>query len=904
MQSIDDAVACWQRGHPVEAEQICKAVIAGNPMRVDAYRLLAEMQSASGRITEAVGACRRILDLEPGDAANLRRLAGLLSQTGDLAAAVALLERSLEIEPENPRGLNNLGNLLTGLGRPNDAIPVIERALAVNPSYPLALNNLGVALARVGRNDAAIVRYEQALTLQERFPEALINLANALLAAGRWDEAQRCQARADDLRPPGDAELIGRGERLLEFARPTDALAAFDRVLRGSSPSLAARRGRIRALLELDQPDAALGACDQLLAADPGVRGVRSLRANALLKLQRASDSLAAAAEAIRAEPGDAEAFAALGRASVIAGLAAEGLSAFDQALALQPTMAKAHAGRGLALAAAGRGADALAAYERAAELNPRDASVLLEIGYLMLRLGRAGNAHAAFSMALELQPDHIPALEGATITLFALNRYDEALPKLAALRAAVPNLDYVDGSLLHAQLQCCEWGEYDDRRRAIVEGVRRGERADAPFRFLAHNDSAADQRRCAEIYAADRCSVGVPAIRRAARSGPSRLRVAYLSADFRDHPVAQLLAGVFESHDSSRIETFAFSAGPADSSALRRRLEHGFDHFLDVAAMQDAAIAARMAELSIDIAVDLGGHTTGSRTRVLAFRPAAVQIGFLGYPGTSGADFIDYLIADRQVVPEADRAHYTEQVIYLPDTYLPNDFAGKRDSPPSRLDAVLPETGFVYCCFNTPYKFSPAIFDSWMRILKLVPDAVLWMREAPAVVKANLAKEAERRGTDPRRLIYAPIMPSLADHQARLSCADVFLDTHPYNAHTTASDALGAGVPVITLRGDSFASRVATSLLHAVGLEQLSVDTPEKYERLAVELAGASETLQDLRGHLRRVRTTAALFDTERFCRNLEVAYFEVAARHGRGERPSTLWVRPASGDSAAARG
>jgi predicted O-linked N-acetylglucosamine transferase (SPINDLY family) len=470
----------------------------------------------------------------------------------------------------------------------------------------------------------------------------------------------------------------------------------------------------------------AVAAFQQVVRLAP--RDAANLRrlAHALLNLKRPQEALAAATQATLAEPEDAEAFVALGLASVLVGMAGQALGAFDRALSLQPTLAKAYAGRGLALAAAGRGADAVAAYARAAELDPRDPSMFLEVGHLMLRLGRFGNAHAAFCAALDLAPNHLPALEGRTKTLIALCRHEEALPGLVALYDAAPREDYLRGLKLHAQLHCCDWSEFDVERRAIAECARRGERADNPLAFIVHNDSPADQRRCAQLYALDRCSVGAAALRPTSRpavnQAGSRLRVAYLSADFGDHPVAQLMAGVFESHDRSRIETYAFSAGANDHSRLRQRLERGFDHFLEVTAMQDAAIAARMVELSIDVAVDLGGHTTGSRTRVLAYRPAPIQVAFLGFPGTLGADFIDYIIADRHVIPQTDGIHYTEQVIYLPDTYLPNDFPCKIQVASNRREAGLPAAGMVFCSFNAPYKISPTVFDVWMRILRRVP--------------------------------------------------------------------------------------------------------------------------------------------------------------------------------------
>jgi predicted O-linked N-acetylglucosamine transferase (SPINDLY family) len=554
--------------------------------------------------------------------------------------------------------------------------------------------------------------------------------------------------------------------------------------------------------------------------------------------------------------------------------------------------LARAYAERGLALAAAGRGTEALAAYQQAADLNPHDPAVFLEVAHLMLRLGRIGNAHAAFRAALELAPGSLPALEGRTKTLLALNRHEEARPGLDALWEIVPGQDYLQGLKFHAQLHCCDWIEFETQRRSIADRVRRDERADNPLSFMVHNDSPADQRRCAEIYALDRCRVGASIARAPVNRRDSRLRIAYLSADFGDHPVGQLMAGVFECHDRSRFETYAFSTGPSDHGPLRRRLECALDHFLEVAQMQDAAIAARMSELAIDVAVDLGGHTTGSRTRVLAFRPAPVQVAFLGFPGTSGTNFLDYIIADRHVIPDSERIHYTEQVIYLPDNYLPGFIPGTTHPPPSRNAAGLPPGGAVLCCFNAPYKISPTVFRLWMRILRRVPDGVLWLRDASDSVKKNLAREAGRCGIDPLRLIYAPRVPTLALHHARLSLADVFLDTQPYNAHTTACDALGAGVPVITLRGDAFASRVATSLLHAVGLPHLSAQTPEHYEDLAVGLANTPGGLSALKDHLCRERSAAPLFDTARFCRHLEAAYAEVSARHSRGEQPSTLWV------------
>jgi protein O-GlcNAc transferase len=650
---------------------------------------------------------------------------------------------------------------------------------------------------------------------------------------------------------------------------------------------------QVHALLALGQAQAALTACEELLAAYPALPGIRHLRAHALLALRRLPEALMAAREAVVTEPTNIQAHLALGGAALAAG-SPLALFCYEQALSLQPTLARAHAGRGLALVASGREKEAIDALARAIQLDPHAATpVFIQAGYQMLQLGHPDSARAAFARLLELQPDLRAAQQGRLIALIAMRRYEEAAPELSALRDVAPSTDYLSGVCLHVQLQCCDWTDFDTSSRLIAERVRRGERADTPLTFIVHNESPADQRLCAETYVAHRCSPDAPPIQWPLRRAGSRLRVGYLSSDFRDHAVSQLMAGVFESHNRARFETYAFSTGPNDASDLRRRVERGFDHFLEVAPLSDSEIAARMTECSIDIAIDLGGHSMGGRPRVLAYRPAPVQVGFLGYPGTVGADFIDYLIADPHVIPERDRTHYVEQIIYLPDTYLPTDGPPPMSTPPSRTAAGLPAHGFVYCCFNAPYKISPAIFDVWMRLLNSVPDSVLWLRNASATVKNNLAKEAERRGVDSSRLVYAPRTETRAEHFSRLALADVFLDTQPYNAHTTASDALGAGVPVITVRGRTFASRVASSLLEACDLGHLAVKTPSEYEQLALELASAPHTVAALKEHLLRARTSAPLFDTPRFCQHLEAAYLEIWGRHLRGERPSTLWVQ-----------
>ena len=388
------------------------------------------------------------------------------------------------------------------------------------------------------------------------------------------------------------------------------------------------------------------------------------------------------------------------------------------------------------------------------------------------------------------------------------------------------------------------------------------------------------------------RATATAAAVVRPPRPESARLRIAYLSADLRDHAVGQLVAGVIESHDRTRFETFAFSTSADDGSPLRQRIARSFEHFIDAAAWSNEAIAARMAQLHIDIAIDLTVHSTGGRTGALAYRPAPLQISFLGYPGTSGTDCIDYLVADRHVVPESERDSYSEQIIYLPDTYLPSDGVPVSGQAASREQAGLPERGVVFCCFNAHHKISPPLFDAWARLLAQVPDSVLWLRSPSPSARGHLGARLAAHGVDATRLLYAARTATRAEHYARFALADLFLDTYPYNAHTTASEALGVGVPVVTLRGRTFASRVATSLLEACGLGELSTESLAQYERVALELARNPATLAALKGRLRQVRGSAPLFDTRRFSRHLEAAYLEAWRRHCECEPPAVLRV------------
>jgi predicted O-linked N-acetylglucosamine transferase (SPINDLY family) len=375
-------------------------------------------------------------------------------------------------------------------------------------------------------------------------------------------------------------------------------------------------------------------------------------------------------------------------------------------------------------------------------------------------------------------------------------------------------------------------------------------------------------------------------------RTAGDRIRIGYFSADYSGHATMHLMAGLLELHDRERFEVTGFSFGPVVQDAVRARVESAFERFVEVGNRSDREVAALSRELSIDIAVDLKGYTSEARPGIFAHRAAPVQVGYLGYPGTLGAGYVDYLIADRMVVPEGSEGYYQEKLVYLPDSYQVND-AKRRiaETRYERQELGLPREGFVYCCFNNNYKIMPAMFGVWMRILGRVPGSVLWLLEDNAQAAKNLRTAAEQQGVSSERLVFAPRVAA-GEHLARHRCADLFLDTLPCNAHTTASDALWAGLPVLTCLGQGFAARVAGSLVRAVGLPELIAASLEDYEELAVQLAQDPRRLEGLRARLEANRGSAPLFDTARYARHLESAYTLIHARHRAGLPPASIEV------------
>ena len=567
-------------------------------------------------------------------------------------------------------------------------------------------------------------------------------------------------------------------------------------------------------------------------------------------------------------------------------------LAAFDKALALDPNYVEAHNNRGDLLQHVGRLPEALESYERAIALAPTYAAAHYNRGNALGMMGRFEDAIASHGAAIEIDPHYAQAYMNRGNALNELGRLEQAVESFDRAILLAPELPYLLGTRLHVNMQMCDWRQYQAHLNAVLEGIKSDEPASLPFPLLALTSDPALQQRAAQSWIRAMHPAPKQVLPFARRAPRERLRVGYFSADFRHHPVAQLIAGLFEAHDRSKFEVYAFSSGPDTGDEMRLRLEQGFEHFIDVRAETDAQVIARARALELDIAVDLSGLTTGCRPGVFAARVAPVQINYLGHPGTMGAPYMDYILADTTLITPETESYFSEKVIYLPHSYQPNDRKRIVSAHPfTRLELGLPERAFVFCCFNNNYKITPETFDHWMAILRAVPDSVLWLLQASEHTANHLRHEANERGVSADRLFFAPKLPT-DQHLARQKCADLFLDSLPYNAHTTTSDALWVGLPVLTCMGEAFASRVAASLLRAIDLPELITTDGQTFEARAIELATDRPQLKALRDRLEVNRLHAPLFDIERQARAIESAFEQVHARRQAGQPPAAIRI------------
>jgi protein O-GlcNAc transferase len=718
----------------------------------------------------------------------------------------------------------------------------------------------------IGNLGQAELLFNQVLAADKRQFDALHMLGILQSRRRNYAEAVRLIDRAIEVAPQSAEAHADLGRIRFEMGDAPQAAENYLRALALDPDHAVALVGYSVILRNSGRPREALAHCDKALALAPENPDALRYRAAALVDLARHEEALAA----------------------------------YDKAVALAPGDAEAWLGRALACVALRRPDDARAAIEKAVALKPNSPQAWLALGNILSAQGSHYQALAAYDKSLALDPQTADAWRGRASVLTAQNRHPDAAAAYEKLLAIRPDAEQVPGLRLLARMQVCDWADWSGECERILAGVRQDSRVASPFVLLVVPATASDQDRCARAYAGAHHPAQSPPVWQGEKYRRDKINVAYISSDFRDHPASRLLAGLIERHDRERFATTAISFGRDDGSEMRTHLKSAFDRFVDVEGQSDLDAAKLLRELEIDIAVDLTGFAEVSRPGILAWRPAPIQARWLGHPGTTGADYIDYILADRFVVPAEQRPFYREHVVTLPDSWRADDQGEIALRTPTRHEAGLPLRGFVFCAFNQAIRITPDVFDVWMRLLSRVDDSVLWLSAGHAAASAHLRAEAERRGVYGERLVFAPRLPGNEDqnadqdanHLARHRLAGLFLDTLPCNALGAAGNALRAGLPVVTAMGQTFAGRVCGSMLHAAGLAELVTESLAEYEALALKLATEPALLRGFAAKLAAQRDACAWFDIDRFRRHMEAAYTTMRERHLRGEPPEDFAV------------
>lgn len=803
-----------------------------------------------------------------GSALDDFRQAVLHLQKGQLHQSEQAHRRVLARTPRHAPSLHHLGLIAFKGADRSKAVDYIRQSVAIDPAYHQAWLNLAVILGELNRVDEAIDACRRCMALQPANAEPQNVLGNLLRARQNMPDAAAAYAESLKLKPDQPVVLVRLGELFLDLGKSDEALTLCRRA-RTLDPSFVDAKTLERRIL---------AETGQLQAVEALVEGGSS-------------------------DPKErAQSYDELGTFLVARGRHAEAVAVLRRAMADAPGSADAHFNLAMALDGAGQSQEALATYRAGLAIDPDRAEAYAMMGVLLRGMSQHAAAINALQISVKLDPSLAVGHYNLAVTYKALGRFEEALE---AFRKAV---EYAPDSLVNRfefyslRRLICDWEGLEGEEWQCRELFRQRNAIVAPFQFIPMDASRAEQQEAGRRFAPK--TIVAEEMRRreprSARDGDGRIRIGYLSSDFFEHATSMLLVEVLERTDRSRFELFAYCYSPDDGSDLRRRVMGAFDHFVDIKRMSHQEAARKIHADGIDILVDLKGYTLNARTQILAYRPAPIQVNYLGYPATMGVDFVDYILADPVVAPMQHQEEYTERIVHLPHCYQPNDKQRKiSEEPITRADCGLPDDAFVFCSFNNSYKLKAPVFDVWMRLLGKVPRSVLWLLSSNSLCRDNLRREAAARGVDPDRLVFAERFP-IARHLARHALADLFLDSTPCNAHTTASDALWAGLPVLTCLGETFAGRVAASLLAAMDLNELIAENLEAYERIALSLAQDKSGLDRVRQKIAVGRETAPLFDSTRYARNLEAAYQTMVdiMRSGEGPQPFAVEDNQGAGD------
>ncbi|MEO5351702.1 MAG: tetratricopeptide repeat protein [Magnetococcus sp. XQGC-1] len=895
---------CYQQGQPEAAVEWMGKAVLSQPDHPVFLKNLGLIQVALGRWAEAATSFRQLLAIQPDNPDLLHRLGESLQHLGCSAEAEACYRQALARQPTLHETQHSLGNLLRTTGNVPEALACYRRTLELSPAHHNAWINMGRLLLEQGETAEAISCFRHALAIQPTLHTAMDNLGTALRMEGKLDEAIACHRQVLTLQPAYHTARHNQGLALQLQEKYEEAIDCYQQVLAIQPNALQTLHALAALFLQKKRYQEAIPHYRHLIANQPNHAEAYVGLGAALRHSGQLPESLLWLQKGLAIHPDHYQMLVGLGNALLALGKPDEAIACYRRAIHLHPDRPNAHHYLGEALRQQGKLAESIPCYQRALAIDPSQCQTYNGLGIAWYAQNREEEAGNCFQKALELQPDDPHVLNNMGILRNDQGKHDEAIVCYQRAVAADPRWLAVQVDLLHQMLHICDWNGFQRRCQQMLELFHAEQQAASPFIFLSLPVSPEEYKRCAELSIQN----GFPvrdnlAARQHYQSNPDRLKIGYLSFDYKDHPCGYVAADLFPHHDRSRFEVIAYSLSPPDDSTVRARIAAGCDQFVDLHPLNHHAAAQRILDDGVHILVDANGFTQGMRLQIMALRPAPIQVAWQGNTSmTLGAPFIDYCLTDHFMAPPGYESQFCEKLVRLP-----HHFQSRRTpapTTPSRRECGLPEEGFVFVCFNKPYKINPPLFDLWMRLLHKIPASILWLRAFNPWAVENLSREAEQRGVERSRLIFAPRAPTQEEHVARYRLADLALDTHPYTSGSTAWDTLSAGCPMVSCAGKTGFSRAAASQLLHVGLPDLVAHSLEEYEQLAMELASNPARLSAIRTRLQANLPTAPLFDAPLFAKHLEQAFQIMWQCFQSGEAPEHIQITASSNTNHPDRG
>jgi len=855
---LNKAFTLFNNGEYSSSKKILERILHTQHKNLDALLLLGVIFAIEKNYSIAIDYFSKALKFNLLDQRVLFNRANAYYEFGKPELAIFDTEKLILLNNKNVGALLINSNAKKAYGDINGALVSLDKILGINPNYYQALVNKGCILIEQEKFTAAIEILNNAIKIEPALSEAYNLVGLAMKALSKNNDAITFFKRAIELNPKNDEAYSNFANFYYEQGRLDEASAIYEKLITINPHNHRAFYNLGNILHDLGRLDDALTYYERSISINPHFPDAYFNLGNTLQKLKRYEYAVDNYDKAIELRPNFAHAFHNRGISLNSLRLILDAIASYKEAIAINPYYVKAYISLGNSFKAIGNVDEAIASNEMATSLDPNAIESYINLGSLFLEKKMVHESVAAYSKAVELKID----------------------------------FNYLFGEYIHAKMHICDWIDFPLTLEQLLNNIDLGKKTSACFPVLALTDAPSTLLKTSETWINYNYPTNLTLGPIKVTNG-KKIRVGYYSGDFREHAVSYLVAELFELHDKNIFDLIGFSFGPITNDATQQRVKNSLNQFIDVRFKSDKQIAQMSRDLCIDIAIDLTGHTQHSRCGIFSYRAAPVQASYLGYLGTMGAEYYDYLIADKTLIPLESRQFYKEKIVYLP-SYQAND--SKRNVSNlifNKLDFNIPEEAFVFCCFNNNYKITPSTFHGWINILESVPSSVLLLYSSNKWVEINLQNFATKRGLDKSRLFFCGTI-NRSEYLARFKLADLFLDTFPYNAGTTASDALWAGLPILTLKGKSFASSIASSLLNAINLPELVTTSQEQYESLAIELATNQEKLQAIKDKLERNKLTTLLFDSPRFTKNIEASYIKMHGRYKSELPPDDIYIEP----------